>query len=238
MKRFFIIACAFLLPVFTNHILAQTFTAAHDTVHFAYVPGSGTINFPDDITPSANTTITWNVTATNFPSDWQAGTGICDNHLCYSSSLLWGTTGSLRNETSNTYDSGVAGDYHMQLTLSAGATTGCYYYTVKLETPGLYQQSLTFDGCVYPTSVPTVKQADEVILYPNPAQNEVNVVFDANSDIKTIAIYNLIGRPVSVFKVTGDSANMNIESLSSGIYFVRLINSHGDVVQTRKFTKQ
>jgi hypothetical protein len=106
-----------------------------------------------------------------------------------------------------------------------------------------YYDYLSKDTCKscynhYPASVPTVKSPDEVIIYPNPAANEVNVVFDGNQDIKTVSIHNRIGKPVSVFKVAGDSANLNIENIPKGIYFISLINSHGDVVQTRKFTKQ
>jgi len=240
MKRLFTIAAVIfgLLPGLKGE--AQTFTVAHDTVYFTYTPGtggSGTMVVPDDVTTSTNMAIKWNATATNFPSDWQAGTGICDNSSCYSSALLYP---SLTVKTSNTYDSGVAGDFHMQFSLgSSTPTTGCYYYTVKLESAiALYTQYVTFIGCIYPASVPTVKSPDEVIIYPNPAANEVNVVFDGNQDIKTVSIYNLIGKPVSVFKVAGDSANLNIENIPTGIYFIRLINSHGDVVQTRKFTKQ
>jgi hypothetical protein len=75
-------------------------------------------------------------------------------------------------------------------------------------------------------------------LYPNPALNEINVVYDGSADVKDIAVYNLIGRVMMVYKVTGSSANLNIENIPAGIYFVRLLNTHGNVVITRRFTKQ
>ena len=90
-----------------------------------------------------------------------------------------------------------------------------------------------------PTAVTNINnQESNILLYPNPAREELNVVFSATADIKTIAVYNIIGKVLVVYKVTGDSANMNLENIPSGIYFVRLTNSHGDVVVTRKFTKQ
>lgn len=89
------------------------------------------------------------------------------------------------------------------------------------------------------TSVANVKPNSEVSLYPNPASNSVNLVYDASADIRNIAVYNIIGKQVSLFRPTDNSsANLNIESIPAGIYFVRLINSRGDVVTTRKFTKQ
>jgi hypothetical protein len=77
-----------------------------------------------------------------------------------------------------------------------------------------------------------------VSLYPNPANSEVNVVYDEAADIKSIGIYNIIGKLMTVYKVSGKSANLNIENIPAGIYFVRLLNGQGQVVVTRKFTKQ
>ncbi len=81
--------------------------------------------------------------------------------------------------------------------------------------------------------------ADEIVIYPNPAHDEVNIVYGADAGVKTIAIYNLIGKVVSVFKpIDNSSANLSIDNLPMGIYFVRLVNAQGAVVAARKFTRQ
>jgi hypothetical protein len=82
------------------------------------------------------------------------------------------------------------------------------------------------------------KTDDEVSIYPNPARSHVNVVFDAALGVKNIAVYNLIGKLVSIYKVNGNSAKLDIEEIPAGIYFIRLINSQGKIVATRKFTHQ
>lgn len=80
---------------------------------------------------------------------------------------------------------------------------------------------------------------DLVTIYPNPARSELNVIFDSKLDIRTIAVYNLIGKVVSVFKVTsGTSARLDIDNIPSGIYFIRLTDSQGKVAATCKFTRQ
>ncbi|MFI5195872.1 MAG: T9SS type A sorting domain-containing protein [Chitinophagales bacterium] len=90
-----------------------------------------------------------------------------------------------------------------------------------------------------PAAVTNINNTEnEIILYPNPARDELNVVYSPNADVKTIAVYNIIGKVIAVYKVTSAGANLNLENIPSGIYFVRLTNSHGDVVVTRKFTKQ
>ena len=46
------------------------------------------------------------------------------------------------------------------------------------------------------------------------------------------------GPDTLVYKVNGNSANMSLENMPGGIYFVRLVNSAGNIVATKKFTKQ
>jgi hypothetical protein len=83
------------------------------------------------------------------------------------------------------------------------------------------------------------KIQDEIIIYPNPAHEEVNIIYGADAGVKNIVIYNLIGKTVSAFKpIDNSSASLSIENLPTGIYFVRLIDAQGAVVATRKFTKQ
>jgi hypothetical protein len=84
----------------------------------------------------------------------------------------------------------------------------------------------------------SVQGKNDVILYPNPASNYLNVIFNPDAGIKNIAIYNLIGRVVSVFRVSGNSAKLDIDNTPSGIYFVRLMTDQGEIIATRKFTRQ
>jgi hypothetical protein len=89
------------------------------------------------------------------------------------------------------------------------------------------------------TTAALKQQQMEVVVYPNPATGEVNVLYDAKADIKSIAVYNLIGKLMTVYKTADNgSANLNLENIPEGIYYVWLINSQGDVMATKKFTKQ
>jgi hypothetical protein len=101
------------------------------------------------------------------------------------------------------------------------------------------QQSYAVSGTAMGT-LPLLRCTDDVVVYPNPAPgNELNIVYDPSADVKRIAVYNLIGNMVAIYKVTGNnSANLNLETLAPGIYFVRLYNTQGDVVVAKKFTRQ
>jgi len=220
---------------------AQSFTMA-DTV-YATVDGTQIV-YDSVMVPTGGSAVKlkWHVISSNFPSDWltEAAFGICDNNQCYNNTggtYIWnGISGPFF--TSNTYS--VSGDYHLALDLS-GVSSGTHWVTVSLsDINSSTSQTATFIITKpVPSAVPAVINSDNIVLYPNPASNELNVVYDASADVKNIAVYNIIGKVITVYKVTANnSANLDIENLPSGIYFVRLMNSHGDVVVTRKFTKQ
>jgi Secretion system C-terminal sorting domain len=234
MKKLFTFITGILLLYSTGNLSAQSFTVAHDTVRIS--DPSGLTLVPDDITPtSGSVSLRWQVVACNFPADWN-NWGVCDNNLCYSSSNLWP---SMAYKFSSAYTG--TGDFHLQINLDAATTLGCYYVKVRINNTGITTDTATevYVVCkTHPTATPVITSVNDVTLYPNPATDEVNVVFDANADVKNIAIYNIIGKMMSVYKVNGNSANMSLENMPGGIYFVRLVNSAGNIVATKKFTKQ
>jgi hypothetical protein len=83
-----------------------------------------------------------------------------------------------------------------------------------------------------------VRVINDVAIFPNPARNEVNVAVDPALGIKTISVYNLIGKVVISSKVTSNNVKMDIEDIPVGIYFLRAIDAQGRVITTRKFTHQ
>jgi len=220
-----------------------TMTVSGDTV---YATVDSTASVLDDVTVSTGSvTLKWQVVGTTFPADWltEAAFGICDNNTCINntnSTYLWNnTTKSGPVFTSNPYTPTGDDDFHLQLNLK-GVSSGTHMVTVNLADLSLNSRAITFViNKPSTTAVQNVTSPESsTILYPNPANNELNVVYDANADVKNIAVYNVIGKVMTVYRVSGNSANLNIESIPSGIYFVRLFNSSGNVVVTRKFTKQ
>ena len=241
MKRLFTLLLGVLLIGGTEKAYSQAFTVAQDTVWFTQPTVLTTIHDNITVTGSSPVTIKWQIDTANsdFPYDWlynaSGGTSFCDASMCYSQSI--DTSGATITSSYST----TANDFHMNIDLASATTTaGSYHITVKFSTFGVVPPTTATEVFISnpPSMVPTVKNADEVLVYPNPATTSVNVVYDAGLDIKNVAIYNIIGKMMSIFKVSGNSANLNTENLSSGIYFIRMMNSHGDVVQTRKFTRQ
>ena len=71
-------------------------------------------------------------------------------------------------------------------------------------------------------------------LYPNPAKDILNIEFKNQTEIKSVAIYNLIGQLViSVPNVTN---SIDVSSLASGTYFVKINSEKGSA--NAKFVKE
>ncbi len=238
MKSLLIILLGATISLFGAQASAQSMTPAHDTIWTTAPSGSITITNNIAITTTTPFTIDWKVVETNFPADWQSIFQACDNNSCYPLPTLLPISAG-RTKTSAEYFNG-PGAFSIGADFASVTSYGTYYVRFKFMSNATTDTTVeTFIFNRTTTGVSSlIKSTDDVVIYPNPANNELNVVYDANADVKNIAVYNIIGKVMTVYKVTGESANLNLEAIPSGIYFVRLLNSHGAVVATRKFTKQ
>ncbi len=88
------------------------------------------------------------------------------------------------------------------------------------------------------TSVQSVTESN-VVVYPNPASNEINIIHDFKGDTE-FTVYNIAGQPVLKtrnFEGSGlNKQRLNISDLPVGMYTVR-INSGNDI-KTVKFLKR
>lgn len=217
---------------------SQTFTVAKDTVEFvpyAYV------DVYNNVTNATADTIhlNWRIFNHTMPQVWKeyAAFGLCDNQLCYDTSILGGSTQTSLPIAANATDL-----FKLQLDGSNSnltpSSTQPFYISVELS------HSTTVDTVVFAfrkwaTNVKSVQGVSaNVSVYPNPAQSDLNVTFDRSMGVEKVAIYNLIGKKVKSYRVTGESAKLNISDTPSGIYFVRFMNNSGQVLATRRFTHQ
>jgi hypothetical protein len=66
-------------------------------------------------------------------------------------------------------------------------------------------------------------------VYPNPAENTLSIELN-NSNEKSIVISDISGRVVLSAKTTNDKINLNITSLSNGVYFVKVQSNNATEV--------
>jgi hypothetical protein len=222
---------------------AQSFvteSGADDTVRNSYSSGSE-IKVYNRIGSASSTPVTlkWRVISSNFMTGWDPATsGICDNSLCrFDVNALQSSSSS---ETSDPY-SASKGDFHVLFAVNNPANGTSARVTVHLtDEATAYSRTLTFIAYKSALGITTTVIGDDnVKLFPNPARDFINVLYDSKANVKTAAIYNLIGKTIQVYKVSdNNSAKLDLENVPSGVYFLRLMNANGQVVATRRFTRQ
>jgi hypothetical protein len=81
-------------------------------------------------------------------------------------------------------------------------------------------------------------EAQHVIIYPNPAYNEININLQNSDSINsTMSIYSIDGKLVQNNTLTSQSNNVNIGNLNSGFYIIKIVNDNG-TVSTHKLIKK
>jgi len=83
------------------------------------------------------------------------------------------------------------------------------------------------------TGIPHVGgTAFKALVYPNPADNTVSAVTDDKSDFN-MNITDILGRTVASGKSLNGNATISTQSLSTGIYIVKLVNTAGKEITTK-----
>lgn len=78
--------------------------------------------------------------------------------------------------------------------------------------------------------------SDYFSLYPNPANHFLNLVLKTEIDIKMIEIYDVSGRSVRIIDANQDSSTINVSSLVTGNYFMKILTDRG-IFNTRFIKK-
>jgi hypothetical protein len=84
-------------------------------------------------------------------------------------------------------------------------------------------------------SVSTFSKNDFVV-YPNPTNDSISVTLSNDSNIKTIAIYTILGQKVLEKNISTSSPTISLKSLNSGIYFYKIESN--DFSKSGKIIKQ
>ncbi len=76
------------------------------------------------------------------------------------------------------------------------------------------------------TGTNEITNDQSIIIYPNPAKNEVNIKAN-NLELRQIEIYDIAGRIIKQIKTSGTETNISIADIDSGIYLVKVLCADG-----------
>ncbi|MGZ8516028.1 MAG: T9SS type A sorting domain-containing protein [Chitinophagaceae bacterium] len=78
-------------------------------------------------------------------------------------------------------------------------------------------------------TVPAAPAGESVVIYPNPVNDKLQVIFDFTiGDPTEMIAYNLVGQRIRVFTVTSDRrlvSAIDVNAFSAGLYFLSVKNS-------------
>lgn len=77
---------------------------------------------------------------------------------------------------------------------------------------------------------------DNINVYPNPANTEVNLAISGLFPGATVEVYDMTGRAMGTFPVRNNFLTINTQSFNTGIYIYRLLNDSGNELNAGKFS--
>lgn len=125
----------------------------------------------------------------------------------------------------------ISGFRNTQIKLSSPEGNGAYIEFGGLTDPEFAPVLDIKYGNQSVAQVPEFDPSD-IIVYPNPTRNEINIELNENVDFEGVTVFNVYGDSV----MTSSKKAINIQSLPAGTYFVKIRTGNG--VVTRKVMKQ
>lgn len=80
------------------------------------------------------------------------------------------------------------------------------------------------------TSVKKATSTNKLSIYPNPAKNLLNIVYNGNEALH-LEITDITGKKVMSQTLKSNTKSIDVAHLSKGLYILRLYNQHDDFVQ-------
>ncbi len=73
----------------------------------------------------------------------------------------------------------------------------------------------------------TFDNAKGVRVFPNPAKDKIQVSIPGNSKAVTLQLTDGLGKVIKIYKATGQSVELSLPALSSGVYYLNVIKTDG-----------
>jgi len=92
-------------------------------------------------------------------------------------------------------------------------------------------------GKSFVTSTQETLDDSQVLLYPNPSNDHLNIEINASDvDLQSIGLYDINGRLMKVFYTGSNQSRIDISGLSTGMYHLKMLSNKG-LVATKSFIK-
>lgn len=173
---------------------------------------------------SGDTVFTWKRINNDLPTNWTAA--ICDNQTC------WGTDVDRNTIFIKEGDSSIL-DPHFYPAMTDG--TGFNRLIVWRGNDSLNADTVEVTADTWGTTARLVKGGNkDVTVYPNPANNELNLRFEAVGTV-SVEIYDVLGKKMKSYTHSGNTSRTDISDLRPGLYIIKV--TEGTKTYSRTFKK-
>lgn len=160
-----------------------------------------------------------------FPEDWKFR--ICDSNSCYP----WGFS---QSSNKNPLAAGASTNPNTTyVSVKAGSAAAQGHLIFKIYATSDLMNPIFVS--VAPNAVNNIEKEVNVNIFPNPTTESLGITNDEN--IKSIYIYNIVGKEVSVLDHTPGTIH-DVSALRNGMYIVRMHDAKGDVVKATRLSKR
>ena len=73
--------------------------------------------------------------------------------------------------------------------------------------------------------------ANDILVYPNPSNQDVLNLSSTSQEIKTIELYSVTGQLIANYSVNATSYKMSLLTISAGMYYLKVIGSSAEVIK-------
>ncbi len=82
----------------------------------------------------------------------------------------------------------------------------------------------------------TYLEQPSISIYPNPVTHFISI--DNDEDVKSITIFNLVGRKLKTFKEIQKNEHYDVSTLPKGMYLVQVISYSNKIITTQRISKR
>jgi hypothetical protein len=116
--------------------------------------------------------------------------------------------------------------------LNGDTTISLFVQNISAE---LNRYSIVFNNVVTKTS--SFPLNNSINIYPNPAKETLNVDFSLKNVELKLVVVDMLGNEIINENSRNQHTSLNIQNLSSGVYFVKVINEN-ECVGIKKWVKE
>jgi hypothetical protein len=185
-----------------------------------------------DTTVNASNAVTLN-------SKWFV-TGICDNQNCRGEFGSW-YYGSIDSSAKVAPNGTMLIMMHVYVPVNSPDATQAF--KVELQSLNQTDTAVFVVTKVHGLGISAIQLKDRrVSIYPNPlpAGQKMNLYIDKNLKAAHAEVFNIIGQKLMTLPLATakEVQSFNINNLTSGMYIVKITDAGGNVITSRKFSKQ